>query len=33
MSHQLAPFIGIFDSGEDGGIKRHDETFFAEDEQ
>ncbi len=26
----LAPFIGMFDSGEDGWIEQHDETFIAE---
>lgn len=31
----LAPFIGIFDSGEDGSrwIERHDEIFIVENEQ
>ena len=29
----LAPFIGIFDSGDSEWIERHDEIFIAENEQ
>ena len=29
----LAPFIGMFDSGEDGWVERHDEIFADEHEK